>query len=47
MRRRCSPRGRGLRPCPATKERAADALGAMGLSISNAIRLLMLRIADE
>lgn len=31
----------------ATKERAADALGAMGLSISDAIRLLMLRIADE
>src|SRR6202000_155844 len=31
----------------ATKERAAAALGAMGLSISDAIRLLMLRIADE
>lgn len=31
----------------ATKERAANALGAMGLSISDAIRLLMLRIADE
>ena len=30
-----------------TKERAADALKAMGLSISDAIRLLMLRIADE
>lgn len=30
-----------------TKERAASALEAMGLSISNAIRLLMLRIADE
>ena len=30
-----------------TKERAADALEAMGLSISDAIRLLMLRIADE
>jgi DNA-damage-inducible protein J len=29
------------------KERAADALEAMGLSISDAIRLLMLRIADE
>ncbi|MGC9008986.1 MAG: type II toxin-antitoxin system RelB/DinJ family antitoxin, partial [Halothiobacillaceae bacterium] len=28
-------------------ERAADALEAMGLSISDAIRLLMLRIADE
>ena len=31
----------------ATKKRAADALDAMGLSISDAIRLLMLRIADE
>ena len=31
----------------ATKERAANALEAMGLSISDAIRLLMLRIADE
>jgi DNA-damage-inducible protein J len=31
----------------ATKERAAAALSAMGLSISDAIRLLMLRIADE
>jgi DNA-damage-inducible protein J len=30
-----------------TKERAATALAAMGLSISDAIRLLMLRIADE
>lgn len=30
-----------------TKERAANALRAMGLSISDAIRLLMLRIADE
>jgi DNA-damage-inducible protein J len=30
-----------------TKERAAAALDAMGLSISDAIRLLMLRIADE
>jgi DNA-damage-inducible protein J len=30
-----------------TKERAAEALEAMGLSISDAIRLLMLRIADE
>ena len=30
-----------------TKQRAADALDAMGLSISDAIRLLMLRIADE
>jgi DNA-damage-inducible protein J len=31
----------------ATKERATDALEAMGLSISDAIRLLMLRVADE
>ena len=31
----------------ATKERAAEALAAMGLSISDAIRLLMLRIVDE
>ena len=30
-----------------TKERATEALEAMGLSISDAIRLLMLRIADE
>ena len=30
-----------------TKQRAAEALEAMGLSISDAIRLLMLRIADE
>jgi DNA-damage-inducible protein J len=30
-----------------TKERAAKALADMGLSISDAIRLLMLRIADE
>ena len=30
-----------------TKERAAEALEAMGLSISDAIRLLMPRIADE
>lgn len=30
-----------------TKQRAAEALAAMGLSISDAIRLLMLRIADE
>ncbi|MGH9616718.1 MAG: type II toxin-antitoxin system RelB/DinJ family antitoxin [Acidobacteriaceae bacterium] len=30
-----------------TKERAADALEEMGLSISDAIRLLMLRIAEE
>jgi DNA-damage-inducible protein J len=30
-----------------TKERAARALEAMGLTISDAIRLLMLRIADE
>jgi DNA-damage-inducible protein J len=31
----------------ATKERASDALAAMGLSISDAIRLLMLRVVDE
>ena len=31
----------------ATKKRATDALEAMGLSTSDAIRLLMLRIADE
>ena len=30
-----------------TKELAADALEAMGLSISDAIRLLMLRVAKE
>jgi len=30
-----------------TKQRAAEALEAMGLSISDAIRLLMLRVADE
>jgi len=30
-----------------TKERAASALEEMGLSISDAIRLLMLRIAEE
>ncbi|BBF64500.1 Antitoxin DinJ [Acidithiobacillus ferridurans] len=30
-----------------TKERAASALESMGLSVSDAIRLLMLRIADE
>ena len=30
-----------------TKQRAAEALAAMGLSVSDAIRLLMLRIADE
>jgi DNA-damage-inducible protein J len=30
-----------------TKERAADALEEMGLSISDAIRLLMLRVAEE
>lgn len=30
-----------------TKKDAAEALAAMGLSISDAIRLLMLRIADE
>ena len=31
----------------ATKERARDALAAMGLPISDAIRLLMLRVVDE
>jgi DNA-damage-inducible protein J len=31
----------------ATKERAAEALEDMGLSISDAIRLLMLRVAEE
>jgi DNA-damage-inducible protein J len=31
----------------ATKRRAAAALAAMGLSISDAIRLLMVRIAEE
>jgi DNA-damage-inducible protein J len=31
----------------ATKERAEHALNAMGLSISDAIRLLMLRVANE
>jgi len=30
-----------------TKKRAASALAGMGLSISDAIRLLMLRIVDE
>ena len=30
-----------------TKERATEALEARGLSVSDAIRLLMLRIADE
>lgn len=30
-----------------TKERATAALEAMGLSVSDAIRLMMLRIADE
>jgi DNA-damage-inducible protein J len=30
-----------------TKERAASALEAMGLSISDAIRLLMVRVAEE
>jgi len=30
-----------------TKERAADALSDMGLSISDAIRLMLIRVADE
>lgn len=32
---------------PKTKKRATDALHAMGLSMSDAIRLLMLRISEE
>jgi DNA-damage-inducible protein J len=31
----------------ATKERAADALADMGLSLSDAIRLLLVRVAHE
>ncbi len=31
----------------ATKDRATDALEAIGLSISDAIRLLLLRVAEE
>ena len=31
----------------ATKKSASEALAAMGLSISDAIRLLMLRVVDE
>ena len=31
----------------ATKERAVNALADMGLSLSDAIRLLLIRIADE
>ncbi len=30
-----------------TKKRASEALAAMGLSVSDAIRLLMLRVSDE
>lgn len=30
-----------------TKKRATQALAAMGLSVSDAIRLLMLRVADD
>ena len=30
-----------------TKERASEALQAMGLSVSDAIRLLLVRVADE
>lgn len=30
-----------------TKDRAADALADMGLSVSDAIRLLLIRVADE
>lgn len=31
----------------ATKQRATEALAAMGLSISDAIRLLLVRVVDE
>lgn len=31
----------------AIKERATDALNEMGLTVSDAIRLLMIRVADE
>jgi len=31
----------------ATKEQAVDALAEMGLSVSDAIRLLLIRVADE
>lgn len=31
----------------ATKVRATEALNAMGLSVSDAIRLLLIRVADE
>jgi DNA-damage-inducible protein J len=31
----------------ATKERAASALADMGLSVSDAVRLLLMRVADE
>ena len=31
----------------ATKERAVDALAEMGLSISDAIRILLMRVAEE
>ncbi len=30
-----------------TKERATQALDAMGLSVSDAIRMLLMRVADE
>ena len=30
-----------------TKARATEALSAMGLSVSDAIRLLLMRVADE
>lgn len=30
-----------------TKSKAVDALSAMGLSVSDAIRLLMIKVADE
>ena len=31
----------------ATKERAVDALAGMGLSVSDAIRILLMRVAEE
>ena len=30
-----------------TKDRATDALAAMGMSVSDAIRMLMIRVVDE
>lgn len=31
----------------ATKKRAADVLASMGLSVSDAIRIMLIRVADE